>query len=640
MEQQQSKISAKEKLKKKMVFLLIACLFSALLVVVSFFFFPGYRVEHGDQNFYIPPLFQKTVPESYSRDFLMENTQTSASFFDELVGITFLGNPENIYISLFWWTTFSQFLFFLAIIGIAFSFSKNRLFSLLVPIFFLVGHEGSVCNALPATIWTFSFGTELHARSLALSLATGALALFLLQRKLLSWIVLTAGVLIHFISALPVLFFFSVYTLFFDVWQKKNTRSLWYFLFPVFSIGTIFLFLGSGSASGMDFFTRVDAEWTTFLRERVEWIFSWDHLSSPSVLLTIYLPLFLFLCICETSSCFSRKIKEIFGIFFFSLVFLMGIGLLFFDALHFSLFGQLQLYRVGVFLRILFVIAMLSVCFWEMTGGKRTSLEKILYALAFFFIPFGGTHFLVPLSLLVFFVILFLQVQGTLLHKSYQKILFFSMAILLCGLTIYFSAEVQIQFHNLSSFFKNLLFDPLVSLGLFSLWMQQIFPILLLLLVFLFWRSGKYPKKSIPAFVGISIFLLVTSGFFFQKSYQAFTTSPLQNPTEVELWVRENVANNDLIFATEGAEGEAVNLRNRFGKSIFVTQVEGGQGAFQRAYALEWKHRKQVQGDLVTYWEELKNTYHINFVLAKKEEKIPEGEPVFSDEVYMIYKIK
>ena len=33
--------------------------------------------------------FQRAVPDSYSRDFLMENSQTNASFFDEIVGITF-----------------------------------------------------------------------------------------------------------------------------------------------------------------------------------------------------------------------------------------------------------------------------------------------------------------------------------------------------------------------------------------------------------------------------------------------------------------------------------------------------------------------------------------------------------------------
>lgn len=626
--------------REKSIFFLLAGFFSCSLVLISLFFFPGYKTEYGDQNFYLPPLFQRAVPDSYSRDFLMENSQTNASFFDEIVGITFFHNPKNIPIALFWWTTFSQFLFFFSITGIAFALSKNRFFSLLAPVFFLIGHEGFVCNALPADLWTFHFGIEFHARSLAISITTGALALFLLHQRFFAWIAISVCILLHFISALPILFFFICYTLFSDVWKKRYFWAGGYFLLPLFSIGVLLFFLKSvGGGEGMDLFVRVDSEWMSFLHERVWWIFSWDHFSSLPVLFTIYLPLFSLFLLCRTSSFFSQKVKGILNIFFVSLTFLMLFGLLFFDVFQLSIFGQLQLYRSSIWLRILFIIAALSVCISEILSNKRSRFEKIPYFFSFFCIPLGGTYFFVPFSLFAFFTILFFQIRETMLSKKYQQGIYWGVTISLSVLAFIYSAESHIQLYNLGSFLKNLLLDPLLSLGLFSFWMYRILPLCILLLLFFLWHQKKYPKHILPIIFCLAPIILLAFGFFFRESYQSFVASPLQNPGALGGWILEHVGNDDLIFTTQAAEPEAVHIRNRLGKSIFVTNTEGGQGAFQRAYALEWEHRRDIQSDFNQSWEELKNRYHITFVLAKVGEEVSEGEEVFSDGEYVVYRI-
>ena len=151
--------------------------------------------------------------------------------------------------------------------------------------------------------------------------------------------------------------------------------------------------------------------------------------------------------------------------------------------------------------------------------------------------------------------------------------------------------------------------------------------------------SEKNPKHILPIIFCLAPIILLAFGFFSFENHQSFVASPLQKSRSTGGWILEHVGMMILFFTTQAAEPEAVHIRNRLGKSIFVTNTEGGQGAFQRAYALEWEHRRDIQSDFNQSWEELKNRYHITFVLAKVGEEVSEGEEVFSDGEYVVYRI-
>ncbi len=638
-----TKSSQKKENKKGMYFFpLLAVSLSLIYTLFSLFIFPGYYTEREDQKFYMPPLFHVTEPTAYSRDFLMKNTQADASFFDEIVGLSFFGDPNNIYRGIFWVSVLSQFLFFLGITCIAYALSRHWIFALVAPTFFLIGHEGFICNALPSQSWIFSYGTELHARSLAISLLTFALGLFLLGRALLSWILVSIGILIHIVSALPIAFFMGIYTLFRDVIQDKKYFSLTYFFIPLFALTILLISMNGNSGNEMGFFTIVDPEWIAFMKERVPWIFFTNHFGSPNIVLIIYIPLFLFALASYWSTAFSPKQKYSIVLFCSSGIALMLMGFIGFDVFHIALFGQFQLYRIAIWLKIILLISFLFVCFNEYVKPRSTLYEKLLFGTSAIIALYGGTAFFLPLSIVLLIgVILLLKRKVFMEHKWLFLPVLMVTLLILFGIELW-STEFATQMANGKDFITHIISDPLLSLGYIFLWVEKILPAILilgmLLLITKYFSQTQNIQKAFTGFIPLVIILSV--GALLSNKYPTFVHSPLSNMSTSDRWISENIKDDDLIFSTSAVAGEAFHIRDHLGKSLFVSQREGAQGTFNREYAMEWIKRINIQENPQAHWKELISDYKIDFVLASPKESFSQIPEVYRNESFVIYSVK
>jgi hypothetical protein len=529
----------------------------------------------------------------------------------------------------------------MGMISFSYALSQRTVLSLFVPAFFLIGHEGYICNAFPATDWMFLFGQELHARSLAISICLLGVGLYFLQKRFLAWLTISVAIAIHIVSAFPIAFFMGVHTLWSVFFQKKHFFRLLYFILPITSVLLLFLAIPDGGSGGMDFFRVYDPQWIEFANRRSWWIFSWEHFSSISILLTIYLPLFLFYSLAVKSGLVHKAIAQKFHIFVASMVFLIGMGMIGFDLFHISIFGQFQFHRSSIWLRILLIIAAILILLWAIGQKKSSSFEKMVFLLALVALPFGGEHFFLPFTILCFFGSLFLLWKAQ--KKTFPKgfpFLFWGMSGLFISGSLIFSAETSSQIQNMTSAFGSLTSDPEIALGYVLLWIAKIFPAIFLAIGIVL-ISQRLPEHLFHKGV-LLIPLVAFPAFFlfFSASYSSFVASPLASLSPLQTWITNNTTSDDLFLGTISAERETKKIRNHLGRNVMITYAEGGQGAFSRNYAMEWLHRREIQSDPKKYWDEITQKYKVDYLISGADEEFLNAEIVYSDDEYKIYSLQ
>lgn len=593
---------------------------SVLFSAISIFVFPGYRVEAEDQVFYIAPLLQKADPSLLSNDFLMETTQTTASFFDEFFGFFLFGNSENIPEVLFWGAFAARVLFFLGISILGFVFSKNPIFALGIPVIFLLGHAGTVCNALPSAEWMSSFGLELHARSAGLSVLVLALGFFFAEWKKMAFSLASFAFLLHPISAIPLFAFFGAWILFSRKWG-----DVLLFLMPLCAL---LILLGEMHGnSGMSLLSIVDAEWREILRDRTPWLFSTENFLSEKKWAVLFGPLILlfFIALCGIS---SRSIRQKISLFFVLVFLLCTSGVLLFDTFHIALVGQLQLYRSLFFLQIIVVITAMAF-FFSIFQNAKERYTKSLAIIGFIITPLGGDFFLIPFSILIFLIILFQQ------YRNLFTRIFFGIFGAILLFWCFDHPNITAQFQNLGNFFFS--GDIILSIGLFFQWAQGVFPMLILLALSVFLtRLQKIPFLGISA--GSLVGALLVFGIFWSDFQNIIQRTWADRNSETAEWILENTQKDALFFASISAESFCGFLRNHHGRSCFVSHTEGGQTAFSRSGSLEWRDRRTLQKNPSEFLTELQNR-GVDFLIFSKDEDFP-GTPLFENKDKKIFGIE
>ena len=664
-------------MKKNIFFGLIWTFF---LAIFSIFIFPGYNVEKEDQQFYTPPILQKIDPQIYNDDFFMKNAQTQATIFDELVAF-FCHQKSDIYWVYFFLSIFSRFLFFSGIFLFAYKLSDEKIFAFLSPAVFIFFARKFICNGLPPDSFLFHFALEVHPRSFAVSILVFALSFLFFQKFFWTFFIASLAILIHPITALPVIGFLSLFFLGSEIiaWPNnfkiKNWKIHWknffYFLLPLSFLLIIFLILflekKSGN-SGLDIFARVDDKWFEFFKIRTGYIFLRPFLFSFDNLKNIFLPLIIFYLI----SVFSQKINTVFKKFistlFFVSIFYLLLGFLGFEIFRFAIFTQFQFSRFLIFLRIFLFITTFFALFAEIFLNKKREIsEKIIFSLALWGIIFK----------LEFFLPFFLAAAGILSNKfnskkqknifNYLFFLFFFLGILLFKNT----PTVKLFWELFSNFFRNIFVDFKISLGIFLAVFKRIFlPLAIFLGIIFYYQFSNFKKYFESSFLATFLempffsvdtkvkskkyfkfyFLIIFLGIFvFSINAKIKNIENFIEKTDITIlrnddigkllrFVKENIPNDKLILSQTSRK----YIRNRLFKNIFVAHIDGAQGTFSRQYALEYLYKMELLENPQKFRRILQKKYQVDFFIGTRKKNKHNlnqfGPTIFSAGEYFVQK--
>lgn len=603
-----------------------------LAIFYTFFsvlIFPGYRTESEDQSLYTPAVLQHKNPKLFTRDFLMSNTQTKATLYDEFVA-SFLVNESSIYPVYFFLSLFSRFLFFLGIILISKGISRSTLFSLFAPILFIIGHAGFICNALAPSSWLFSFDLELHARSLAISLLCFSLGLFLIKKDFLAWLLGSSAILVHLVSAIPFFAFLGVYTLKRELLSPKENRKYFkYFLLPAaaFGILTINTILSkSPGREGIQFLAFIDPAWETFMEERTSYLFPLKWLFSEANFPTVIVPLFIFFFISQRNNFLKKESKKIFQYWVGIVLSLIAIGISGFDFFKIALFAQLQFLRSLLWLQILLPISAFFVLF---EACKKNYKKHFFKTLIFSFAVLG--IILQNPSFSPFFL-----ASLYLLNGFYRK--YFRLPLLLGTIVAFL-----LQLIFLALYLVSPELGPKALLKNFLIHSLKISVSFLLLFLYLFIaKKGEIlnmPKVR-TAGIKLTFVCLLLASAYISQNYEHIVINNRCSPSYCQMlkWTRKNTNNQSLFFVEEDLRIERT-LRSRFYKNIFVAVLDGAQGTFSRIYALEWLARSKLAENPKENLEILENKYAVDYAIMSKKTVLPR-QIVFENKGFRIYKLK
>jgi hypothetical protein len=198
------------------------------------------------------------------------------------------------------------------------------------------------------------------------------------------------------------------------------------------------------------------------------------------------------------------------------------------------------------------------------------------------------------------------------------------------------SPEIAAQFANLKNFLD--FSDPILSVGLFLEWAKKVFWLAILFLIFaIFSRKKNFFEKNSGKIFAAGVFGgILFFGIFF-ADFQKIISEKWKSENPTAKWIDQNLDKNALFFASGNAESFCVFLRNHFGKNCFVSHVEGGQTAFSRSAAIEWRDRRKFQKNPEKYFSELKNR-GVNFLIFKKDETF-DGEIIFENSDFKIFQM-
>ncbi len=607
-----------------------------LFAMGSIFLAPGYKAEVEEQRYYLPPIMQQMDSALYERDFLVSASQAESSLFDEFIAKMAFDVPANIPSALFWVMFLARMMFFLGISLIAFAFTRNTFFALLVPLAFIIGYQDIVSSAMPPKNWLFSLSLELHPRSLATPMALLALGLFFLDRFRAALILLSLGFLVHPLTVLPITVALFIYTLVTEIIIKRNFRfALWYLL-PLTSYVLMDSIVStSGAAVQNDIFLQIDSAWLAFGQAWTPWVFFADYLQL-TLALGVLLPLLLLFLISVISNRIDPPMLGKITLVTMVIVLLTVVGVIAFDRFGLIFFGQLQLHRGLHLLTILLPLAALSVALLEIFYRDHDPLNKGVFLLLFLVITLGGQGLWLPITLAICFAAFYLVSEAHFRSQPALLTAYTFFAVVLIVKTIISHPSAHTQLNLLQTFFHELVTDPVAALNLFLLWIIPIAAAAALLFgIVISWQwCVVSQQRSLLTIVGSKLTALAIL-LFFLPTYGKIV-EPHKPHNQISYWIRTYVGDEELLFVSKHAEAIGVEARNHLGKNVFFTESGQSLGLYNRSYALEWEHRRQIRQDPDQFMQALAD-YDIDYYIFRNDELPVEGlSSVFKGEQYVV----
>lgn len=433
--------------------------------------------------------------------------------------------------------------------------------------------------------------SEFHPRFL--SLALGLLSLFLIidKKAVPSAVVWGLAFLIHPLSSLPFLVFYF-WKIFVSEKSLPEKLALWilpllFFIFPLLNFSET---IGSKNP----FF--IDPSWWQILKDRSYYLFisGWSLEKLGKTLVDALLLGSLLFIFRKDKRNLVRK--DALFLFFLPLFFFI-FSWVFVDLFRVSIFASVQFSRFLSVWRILLPILLLV----RITGLPQNVPNRYFRALSL--AGFLAAFLFDNLLLEAVFLILFLAFE------------FFVKKDLLSGF--------QRRFEKTRSMARAKM-------------------------------SKVFPKKIDAGIAEWILFLLAVVSVVSWPSLAKEEIYPSEwHSSEFEKacdWLGKNTAPEDVVLA-EPLTNEAPLLRTLCLRPVYVTEKDGAQAVFSRAYSLEWKRRKDALGNFKDDPEkiiDIARKENIKIIVSdndKKKRKYIEkmlpvlGEPDFENERFLIWKV-
>ncbi|MCX6802974.1 MAG: hypothetical protein NTY48_00185, partial [Candidatus Diapherotrites archaeon] len=355
----------------KQILPLIAIFIIALFCVTVF---QGSEIFAGDQKIYLMSIKLNEHKENFLTSIFNYYDQSTMTIFDETITLTQKITGTDIYTAVFSILIITNFVFFWGIFKIAYFFTKNNYFSVLILLLFLSK--------------TMLFGTSsadhdtiLIPRLIGISLGILSIGFFLeakTKRAVVSTIFCS---LFHPITGAPITLFYLVLAIKrFIAKQKNSLHALIPMIFGIAGILFIYLFSFGKSASGI--FEIIDFEWKQIMLSRTAYhfFFSWP------ILQYIYLSIFIFsfwLILILLKRNLSKDKKEFLFSGIITTALLVIISIILVDVFSAAFFSKMQLIRSLFIATILFKIILGALIFFEIKkNGKNLLLLAGLIILA------------------------------------------------------------------------------------------------------------------------------------------------------------------------------------------------------------------------------------------------------------------
>jgi hypothetical protein len=535
----------------------------AAMAVFSMLVLPGYRSFVGDQRLYLPPILRELGLTGLGKDFAADGPQTTLTFFDEglvsFVSVTGLELAPAMAVVTF----MVRCLYLSATYLIAARFTRSRAGALLAS-FVVTG--GSIVFGTA----TDAMEVSLHPRLVVMSLSLFAFWRLLARDRLGAAMLTAAGFFVHLPTSVPMAVAIGA-DLAISAGRREaiKLRDALAFFILAASVVSFALAIDASSSS---FFNRMDAEWLGLAAAKDPYLFlmTWREPLAMVASAAAYSYLY---AVLRRTHAWQRDDRTRFN---FDLAFWVPLGLtltsfVFSDLLHLETFVQMQLARSLYLWKVIIPIVFLCHATERLRREPRTAEAFCLIgaSLAFAFLERALAAYVIALATL----------RTARFGRTTSKVLF--TAALAAGVIGDLLAARWIFLYYLWSGAESILDDR----RMLSAAGQILIAFLAVFVVHLLRRGADSARFPAPAF---PIVLLAAALPFLPK----LAVSPPLDPAFVGTCTfAAGLAREGALFVVEPSGDLGRRLRLFCGSGVYVTENDGAQAPFDRAYAFEWRER-------------------------------------------------
>jgi len=521
-------------------------------MMFSHFIYPGYEAFIGDHKVYMPSILKKLDSSLYPNDPLMPFLHGAYTLFDEFVVFLVESFGLDLFVVLFCISIVLRFIFYYTIYLLGMYLSKDRIFSLLLVIFFCL-----------VQVKFGSFINHILPRSFGIVLALLSLTLYFGQRRIASAFALSACLLFHPIFFLQFGAFFYL-ALIIDC-IKKNIKPR-YLLLGLIPATLLLALLSIYNTSELSIFKQMSRQYYMFLKERTPDVF----LLSSQGLKVIGTYLFNYLVFGFAFYKLKDRIEPLHRRYLMLIV-VVTLVFLFVTILGVDVAKSVFIFNIQT-MRAYQLLKLIAATLFVLSTYNQLKSHPHDHVTNFMFISTAISLVAVTNLSLLFLALL----CGTLIFKRYSNILskILSLRIFLSLIALFLTCFLLFLYSsgNVYSVVK-VIFTFTFSLMFFYL------------IKFL----GFYTFSKIALMV---IFVSAVGTTLFQTGN--FTIYPKiykdRNFMEVANWIKDNTA-KEAVFITEPFTSKGEEIRVISGRSIFATFKNAAPGVFSEKIAMEWMQR-------------------------------------------------